>query len=146
MRLPALILVAVAALACSQESDPASTVRYPTVPTPPAPTPPAPAPPSSPSSGLTFLLGLIIEDSGACIVGASVRVLDGQRAGEIRMQETPCDVWGYSGGFEFDSLTPGVPMTLRASAPNYVDLDTTVYPTLGMQQYTELKLSRAAGR
>jgi hypothetical protein len=36
-------------------------------------------------------------------------------------------------------------MTLRASAPDYVDLDTTVYPTLGAQQYTELKLYRAAG-
>jgi hypothetical protein len=61
-------------------------------------------------------------------------------------QETPCDAWGYSGGFEFDSLTPGVPMTLRASAQGYVDRDTTVYPTLGVQQYTELELSRAAGR
>ena len=140
MRLPALILVSLAASACSGESD-----RAPTVPIPTAPTPPAPPPPSSPSSGVTFLLGLIIEDTGRCIVGASVRVLDGQRAGETRMQETPCDAWGYSGGFEFDSLTPGVPMKLRASAPDYVDLDTTVYPTLGTQQYTELKLSRAPG-
>ena len=140
MRLPALIFVAVAASACARDSDPSATVRYPT-----APTPPAPPPPSSPSSGLAFLVGLVIEDSGACIVGASVQVLAGQRAGETVMQETPCDAWGYSGGFEFDSLTPGLPMTLRASAPNYVDLDTTVYPTLGVQQYTELKLTRAPG-
>lgn len=139
MRLPALILVALGVSACSRDVDSAPTVRYPTVPTPPVP------PPSGPSSGLTVLLGLVIEDTGACIVGASVRVLAGQRAGESMMQETPCDVWGYSGGFEFDSLTPGLPMTLRASAPNYVDLDTTVYPTLGVQQYKELKLSRAPG-
>jgi len=140
MRLLALILVAVAASACAKDSDPAPTVRYPT-----APNAPAPPPASNPSSGLTFLVGLVIEDTGACIIGASVRVLDGQRAGERKLQETPCDVWGYSGGFEFDSLTPGLPMTLRASAPDYVDLDTTLYPTLGSQQYKELKLSRAPG-
>jgi hypothetical protein len=140
MRLPALILVALAAWACSRDVDSAPTVRYPTV-----PTPPAPPPPSGPSSGLAFLVGLVIEDSGACIVGASVRVLAGQRAGASMVQETPCDVWGYSGGFAFDSLTPGLPMTLRASAPNYVDLDTTVYPTLGWQRYTELELSRVPG-
>jgi hypothetical protein len=140
MRLSALILVAIAASACSQDTGPAPTVRYPT-----APAPPGSPPTSNPSSGLTFLLGLIIDETGACIVGASVQVLDGQRAGESMTQETPCDAWGYSGGFEFDSLTPGVPMTLRASAQGYVDRDTTVYPTLGVQQYTELELSRAAG-
>jgi len=141
MRLPALILVALAASACSRESDPAPTVRDPT-----APTPPAPPPSSGPSSSLTFLIGIIIGESSQCIVGASVRVVDGQRAGEGMMQETPCDVWGYSGGFEFNSVKAGIPMTLRASAQGYVDLDTTVYPTAGPQQYTVLKLSRAAGR
>lgn len=138
MRLPALILVALAASACS-ESDPARTVLYPTV-----ATPPAPPPHSGPSSSRAFVIGIIIGESPQCIVGASVRVLDGQRAGESITQETPCDVWGYYGGFEFDSLSAGVPMKLRASAHGYADYDTTVYPTAAPQPYTVLKLSRAA--
>jgi hypothetical protein len=140
MRLPALVLVALATSACSEESDPAATFRYPTAPHPLG------LPPSSGSSSLTILLGMIIGDSGQCIDSASVRVLDGQRAGQQRMQETPCDAWAYSGGFEFDSLAAGIPMTLHASAPGYVDLDSTVTPTLGVQQYRLLKLSRATGR
>ena len=88
---------------------------------------------------------MIIERSGVCIVGASVRVLDGQRAGVSMTQETPCDAWAYSGGFEFDSLTAGIPMTLRVSAPGYVDLDATVTPTLGIQQAVLLEPSRAPG-
>jgi hypothetical protein len=96
MRLPALILLAVAVSACAKDFDPAPTVRSPT-----GPVAPGPPPASNPSSGLTFLLGLIIDETGACIVGASIQVLDGQRP--------------------------------------------TVCPTLGVQQYTELELSRAAG-
>ena len=49
------------------------------------------------------------------------------------------------GGFEFDSLTAGIPMTLRVSAPGYVDLDTTVTPTLGIQQAVLLEPSRTPG-
>ena len=45
------------------------------------------------------------------------------------------------GGFEFDSLTAGIPMTLRVSAPGYVDLDTTVTPTLGIQQAVLLEVA-----
>ena len=144
MRLPALLLVAVATSACSGDSNPAPTVPYPTVPDAPAP-PPPPPPASGPSSSLTFLWGMVIEGSGVCIVGASVRVLDGQRAGVSMTQETPCDAWAYSGGFWFDSLTPGVPMTLRLSAPGYVDLDTTVTPTGGAQQAFLFEPARAPG-
>jgi len=96
------------------------------------------------ASSRAFVIGIIIGESPQCIVGASVRVLDGQRAGESITQETPCDVWGYYGGFEFDSLSAGVPMKLRASAHGYADYDTTVYPTAAPQPYTVLKLSRAA--
>jgi hypothetical protein len=39
----------------------------------------------------------------------------------------------YSGGFVLTGLTPGVAMNLRASAPGYVDKDTTVTPTSGAQ-------------
>jgi hypothetical protein len=136
MRLPALILVVVTASACAKDSDPAPTVRYPTAPN-------APGPP--PASGFTFLIGMIIDRSGVCIAGASARVLEGQRAGETRMQETPCDAWAYSGGFEFDSLKAGTPMRLRISAPGYVDLDSTVTPRLGIQQATLFEPSRAPG-
>jgi hypothetical protein len=138
VRLPALFLLAVATSACSGDSNPAPTV-------PTVPDAPAPPTPSGPSSSVAFLWGMVIERSGVCIVGASVRVLDGQRAGESMTQETPCDAWGYSGGFGWDSLKAGIPMTLRLSAPGYVDLDTTVTPTAGPQQAFLFEPSRAPG-
>jgi hypothetical protein len=44
-------------------------------------------------------------------------------------QATPCDYWGYGGGFEFTDLSPGVEMTLRASASGYADQELSVVPS-----------------
>jgi hypothetical protein len=75
----------------------------------------------------------VVAQSGVCIYGATVEVVRGQAAGQKMTQETPCDAWGYGGGFVFKGLRPGVPMTIRASAPGYVDLEKTITPTLGPQ-------------
>ena len=88
---------------------------------------------------------MVVDPSGLCIAGASVRVIAGQRAGEARAQVTPCDVWAYDGGFQFNSVTAGLPMTLRISAPGYLDLDKTVTPSLGPQQAVIFAPSRATG-
>ena len=45
---------------------------------------------------------------------------------------TPCNAGSYGAGFLFENLTPGVAMTLRASAPGYVE-ERTVTPSLGPQ-------------
>ena len=86
--------------------------------------------PSAPNTSGAFIGGMIVNESGVCIEGATVRVVRGQRAGESRMQTTPCAVWDIEGGFEFRGLTPGVEMTLRASATGYVDEEQTIIPSL----------------
>jgi len=126
----AMVLVAFTVAACSGES----VTPLPTVPNPPVP----PVP-----SGSTFLWGMVIEQSGICIPDARVRVVAGQRAGENLTQVTPCDAWGYGAGFVFNPVTAGVPMTLRISAPGYVDLDTTLTPSLGPQQAVLIAPARA---
>lgn len=64
---------------------------------------------------------------------ATVLVVQGQRAGETMVQETPCDAWAYDGGFIFYDLTAGVEMTLRISASGYKDDERTVVPSAGSQ-------------
>lgn len=114
MRYARTVVAALTLWGCSGETVPSS---------PFSPSPPAP-------DAVAWLWGMVIEQSGACIADATVRVVDGQGLGRTVAQEEPCDAWAYSGGFVLAGLTPGVAMTLRASAPGYVDKDTTVIPTL----------------
>lgn len=83
--------------------------------------------------GTAWLIGFIVDESGGCIPGATVRVVLGQRAGETLTQKTPCDAWAYDNGFMFTSLTDGVAMTLQASAPGFDVQEKTVFPTSGSQ-------------
>ena len=127
MKLAAILLAAFTLLACSGDS----RSDGPGVPGNPV-APPSPIVPNSPpapnASG--WLWGFVVKDSGVCIEGATVRVVLGQREGESVVQSTPCDAWAYGGGFYFDKLTPGVAMTLRASAPGYVDAEVTMMPNV----------------
>lgn len=84
-------------------------------------------------SAPTWLWGFVIGAGGGCLDGGTVEVIGGQRVGERIRQETPCDAWAYSGGFEFHSLTPGVEMIIRASAPGYAPLVKSVTPYAGAQ-------------
>jgi uncharacterized protein (DUF39 family) len=59
------------------------------------------------------------------------------------MQETPCDVWGYGGGFVFKELSPGVEMTLRASAPGWSTQEKTFVPHSESQMAVFLTLAKA---
>jgi hypothetical protein len=77
---------------------------------------------------LVGLLGIVIEHSGNWVEGAIVEVVSGQALGQKVTQSTPCDHWGYSGGFIFKDLTPGVAMTLRASAPGWGTQEKIVVP------------------
>jgi hypothetical protein len=73
----------------------------------------------------------VVDESGVCIDGATIQVVRGQRLGPSITQETPCNAWSVEGGVFFRDLTPGVEMTLRASASGRVALETTVIPTSG---------------
>jgi hypothetical protein len=89
--------------------------------------------PSDPPASLTFLWGMVVEDSGICIPGATVTVVGGQALGQRITQKTPCDAWAYDGGFVFQNLTAGVAMTLRVSALGYAEEERTVVPSTGPQ-------------
>ena len=120
---PALaILSTLALLGCSEENGQLLQ--------PPIQDPETPIPEASPVS----LWGMVVDGSGVCIVGASVTVVGGQGLGQSIEQTTPCNAWAYDGGFVFRNLTPGVAMTLRATAVGYADEELTVIPSLGPQR------------
>jgi Carboxypeptidase regulatory-like domain len=119
MKFAVMVVGSLTLLGCSQSS--------PTGPDQPVPTAsPAPTPSSS-----TWLWGMVIDETGACIVGATVEVVRGQSLGQSITQTTPCGAWDYDGGVVFRDLTPGVEMTLRASASGYAAQEKTVIPSLG---------------
>jgi hypothetical protein len=94
------------------------------------PEPTAPSPPENPPTGGSdvWIWLMVVDQTGVCIPGATIQVVGGPQCGPPLTQETPCNAWGYSGGVEYDNLTAGVPMTLRATAPGYAADDTTVTP------------------
>jgi hypothetical protein len=129
MKFALIIFVSLTLLGCSHESTQSS---LPTSPGPPIPTA-SPVPTPAPAGSLTFLWGMVVDGSGVCIVGATVQVVSGQGLGQSMRQTTPCDAWSYDGGVMFRDLTPGVEMTLRASASGYDAQEKTVAPSLGGQ-------------
>ena len=133
MKLAATILTILSLVACSSED---RTKSMPTAPTLP-PLQPVP----TPTTG--FIWGFVIEEggSGACIVGATVEIIRGARQGEIQVQETPCSVWDYGGGFDFEDLPVSSQLTLRASAPGYAFKEFTT-TAINSGPAIEVKLSR----
>ena len=132
MRFALTILATLSLLGCSQEN----TQRLPTAPSLLVTT-------AAPTAGsLTALWGMVVDETGVCIVDATVQVVRGQGVGQSITQTTPCDAWAYDGGVVFRDLTPGVEMTLRASASGYAAQERTVAPSLGPQMAVLLAPSR----
>jgi hypothetical protein len=107
-----------------------------------SPTSPATLQPAPPPASLTWLFGYVVDGGGLCIEGATVEVAAGQSIGQRTTQLTPCDEWAYGNGFEFYNLTPGIAITLRASAPGWSTCEYSVTPHLGSQSAVVLPLSR----
>lgn len=127
MKFASAIFAALILVGCSPLSDD----RSPTAPNPPAETPQTPPlPPPSPSTSSVWVM--VIAESGACIDGATVEIVDGQGLGQKLTQKADCDYWAYSGGVTFPGLTPRVNLTLRASAAGYVTEDKTIAPKAGI--------------
>ena len=118
----ALILATLTLFGCSH----GAADRIPTTPSTPAPL----------AGSLTFLWAMVVDETGVCIAGATLQVVRGQAVGQPITQATPCDAWAYDGGVMFRNLTPGVEMTLRASAPGYSAQEKTIIPSLGGQLAT----------
>jgi hypothetical protein len=81
-------------------------------------------------------------DGGVCLAGATVEVLRGEGVGRRFTQDTPCNVWGYGGGFSLTDLTPGVELTLRFSASGYEAKDVTFIPVGSAGQVAVVELSK----
>jgi hypothetical protein len=127
MKFALTILAIFTLLGCSQEN----SQRSPTAPGP-----------SVPTASLAWLWGMVVDEAGVCIVGATVQVVRGQNLGQSITQTTPCDAWAYYGGVDFRDLTPGEEMTLRASASGYAAQERTVVPSLGPQMAVLFVMAR----
>lgn len=83
------------------------------------PTGPPDQPPPAPYIGDAFIWGHVLDESGLCILGASVEIVSGPGAGRKAIQEEVCGAWDHVAGFEFRGLPLGVTVTLRASRDGY---------------------------
>ena len=131
MKLAATILAILCLVGCSAED------RAKGLPTSPNPTSRPPV--TTPTTG--GIWGMVLDESAACIVGATVEVIEGERRGEIQVQRTPCGYWDYDGGFIFDHLPIGTRLTLRASASGYTSKDFTV-GAVSSGPYVDVTLSK----
>ena len=127
MRFGLIVLMTLMAYGCSADN----AQRLPTAPS-------SPSPPPTPNS-FANVYGFVVESSGLCIDGATVQVVRKQASSQSITQITPCDAWSYGGGFTFENLTPGVEVTIRASATGYVTKEMTVFPSPG---FTVISLAR----
>ena len=137
MKFAFISFVTVVVVGCSGEE----RSTFPTAPNPSV----AAAPTPTPIPGqLAFVPVVVIEEngSGACIQGATVEVVGGQALGKSVRQADPCSVWDPDYGAQFNGLTAGVAMTLRASAEGYAPREVIVIPTTGPQTAVEIELFR----
>jgi hypothetical protein len=82
----------------------------------PPPTPPTP----TTTSG--FLWGQVLDQSGLCLHGGVVEIVDGPGTGRRSGQPDGCSAWDYV-GYEFRDLPLGATVTLRATASGYQPQD-----------------------
>jgi len=95
----------------------------------------------------TILHGLVVNENGECIPGASVQILiGGQEAGETIEQKTPCTMWDYdhSVGFVLEDVLVGAAVTIRSWAPGHAPQELTVFPTMSPVTEVFLTLSLLA--
>lgn len=100
--------------------------------------------PPGPSPRIT-LRGFVVDESGVCVEGATVRIEQGQGLDQSAAQQTPCDIARQSGGFELRDLVPNLQLAIRASATGYVSRVITLIPTAGLQAALHFILIKEPG-
>lgn len=127
-------ILAILLLAACQEDARTSGVPLTTPPAGTAPDPgPHPDPATTDSTSKTWVWAMVVDETGVCLDSATVRVIAGQAVGQELAQVGSCDAWSYDGGVIFKEITPGIEMTLRATAPGYAAQEISVVPKLGPQ-------------
>jgi hypothetical protein len=104
---PLLLSFLVLCLGCGDTAAPSQS---------PPPTPQSPPPAQPAMSG--FIWGQVLKESGVCIRGAVVEIVDGPGIGLKSGQPDECGAWDYV-GYEFRDLPLGATVTLRATALGY---------------------------
>jgi hypothetical protein len=131
MKVPMIVLAVLSLAGCSGDMPPF------------APDPPAPAP-NTTQGNAGWLWLMVVDGTGRCIAGATIEVVAGQGpVGEAIAQDTPCGAWDYDGGVWLPGLTPGVALTLRASAAGYSPVEESVMPIVGAGRSHLLLLVRS---
>jgi hypothetical protein len=72
-----------------------------------------------------FIWGQVLVESGACIRGAMVEIVEGSGMGRKSPQPDNCNAWDYD-GFWFNDLPLGTTVTIRATASGYEPEDRDV--------------------
>ena len=130
MRLPVVVFAVLMLLGCGDS------------PTAPVLATPPPQPPAG--TGPASVAVLVIDAGGACLVGAVVEVVQGQRAQTRIDQDPACDAWSFPTVY-FNNLTAGEEMVVRASAPGYRSEDKKAVPVRGREVLVSFLLTPLTG-
>ena len=148
MRYALAVLTVLTLMGCSGSD----TERPPVTPTAPAaptnpspPTTPAPPDPVSGADSVPSFWGMVINSSGVCITGATVRLTTADETDPGIVQDDNCDVWAYGGGFDLYNLPLDVELTILVSAPGYSSREVTIVPTRSQSSPTHIKLAAIGG-
>ena len=82
---------------------------------------------------LTFLWAMMVDPTGMCIVGATVEWSAGRAFADHAHRLHHATPGHMTVAYLSEDLTPGVEMTLRASASGYASQEKTVVPSSGGQ-------------
>ena len=148
MRYALTVLAVLTLMGCSGSE----TERPPVTPTAPAapanpspPTTPAPPDPVSRVDSVPPFWGMVIDASGVCITGATVRLTTADEADPGIVQDANCDAWAYGGGFALYNLPLEVELTLLVSAPGYVSREVTIVHTRSRSLPVHIRLAAVGG-
>ena len=102
-----------------------------------------PEPPTA-SETRTVLRGMVVDEAGQCIQGATVQIT-GQWGEDAIKQEAPCGLGslGEDLGFTVEDVLLGVGLTILSSAPGYETQETSIVPTQSPYEVVVLTLIRA---
>jgi len=152
MRFRALLIAALALVGCIDDGTSRATTNGfgPTTPSSPMPPIPAQLPATridSISARATgWLWVIVIDRSGVCIDDVVIEIVSGQGKGFSGKPLATCDVWDLDGGYFLFGLVPGESLTIRASAPGYLDGEKAFVPASAeFPQASFITLSELSG-
>ena len=91
----------------------------------------------------TVLRGMVVDEEGQCVDGATVQIT-GQWGADAIEQAAPCGLGnlGEDLGFTVEDVLLGVGLTIRSSAPGYETQETSLVPSASPFEVVFLTLTR----